>query len=494
MKLTSLIILVFMCLACSDKKTEVVWNTSFYDLGTQSSPRATDLNGDQIKDIIVGAGKDENADTQQGVIAVDGHTGTVLWEVATTGHMYGSPVFYDITQDNIDDIIIGGRHKNLMAIDGQSGDIIWQYEYHYEDEPVLQYARFNFYNGTLIPDQNGNGFKEYLVVNGGNWDALPNTETDRFPGVLLVIDTKSGEILASDVMPDNKESYMSPVAFTSNHSEQIQIIVGTGGETIGGHLYLTDLRALYNRELSTAKILRSETDHGFISPPAVLDLNADGNLDIVSISHNSHITAINGLDHTTLWESSFPQMESSNGLSIGQFTTDAIPDVFTIVNKGIWPSYTSSLQIMIDGKSGELLFQDSIGCFNLTTAVVTDLNRDGIDEVVMSYNDYDCELEFEEGFDSPELMTNTIIAIDFTTGSIIPIDQSGGFRSIFASPWLGDLDGDGYIDLVYCQNYNPRNIYRYAGMRIKRVSTSIKMTKDVLWGEYMGNEGKSIFQ
>jgi len=483
-----------MSCTSSVKNSEVSWNQSFYTIGTQSSPRAIDLNSDGVLDIIVGAGKDELAHTDHGVIAIDGITGNILWEVATEGHIYGSPVFCNITNDLIPDIIIGGRNKNLLAINGSTGDLIWNYEYNYVDDPILQFAQFNFYNGTIIPDQNGNGHDEYITINGGNWDALPNSDTDRYPGVLMVFDTKNGEILAADVMPDGKESYMSPLVLSQSQRNEILIVFGTGGETTGGHLFMADLSALFEKNLSSSKILRSQKDHGFISPPAAVDVTGDGILDVLSTTHDSHLSAINGADYSLLWEYKFQHMESSNGLTIGQFTEDNTPDVFTIMNQGVWPDYKRSKQIMINGKTGELMFEDSIGCFNLTTAVAYDLNYDGIEEVVMSYNDYNCEEEFEEGFDSPKTMSNSIIVVDFITSEINQIDQSPGFRNIFSSPWLGDIDADGYVDVVYCQNYNPRHIFKYAGMRIKRVSTSRKISKDVLWGEYMGKHGKGIFQ
>lgn len=267
----------------------MIWNTSFYSIGTQSSPRASDLNQDGVLDIILGAGSDELAETDHGVIAIDGLTGEVIWDLATAGHMFGSPVFYDISNDNIDDVIIGGRNKNLFAINGNTGEVIWQYDYQFESTPILQHARFNFYNGSLIPDQNGNGTKEYLTVNGGNWDAIPSVTEDRFPGVLMVFDSQTGEILAADTMPGGKESYLSPVVFTLTGNDEPHIIFGTGGETIGGHLYRAALSDLMSRNLKKSTIIRSTEGHGFISPPAIADLNKDGYMDVISISHNSKI-------------------------------------------------------------------------------------------------------------------------------------------------------------------------------------------------------------
>ena len=111
----------------------------------------------------------------------------------------------------------------------------------------------------------------------------------------MVFDSKTGQILAADTMPDGKESYMSPVCFAQPGSDLMQIVFGSGGETISGSLYIVGLADLMANDISGAKVLVSETGHGFIASPVIADISGDGFYDIVTISHASGITAIDGI-------------------------------------------------------------------------------------------------------------------------------------------------------------------------------------------------------
>ena len=72
-----------------------------------SSPHATDLNGDSVLDIVVGTGAEESHSGS--IIAVDGATGSLLWEMETDGEMFASAQFEDLDGDNVDDIALGGE-------------------------------------------------------------------------------------------------------------------------------------------------------------------------------------------------------------------------------------------------------------------------------------------------------------------------------------------------------------------------------------------------
>ncbi len=485
----SLCLLIFCLPGCKQKKNELLWTQSLYQIGSQSSPRATDINGDDILDIIMGAGKGEIDDTDHGVIALDGKTGELLWSQATNAHMVGSPTFVDINQDGTEDVIVGGRERELHALDGKTGNKRWSYEYQYEDDPTLTYARFNFYNSSLVPDQNGDGIQELLIINGGNWKAAPYETEDRFPGVLMLFDPVDGSILAADTMPDGKESYMSPISYALASSPSPYIIFGTGGETVPGNLYLTTLNQLMQGTLEQATIIASETEHGFIAPPSLADINDDGMVDILAISHASTIFAIDGKDQTLIWQQSFPGTESSNSFAMGQFTGDPTPDVLAILSKGVWPNYTKALQIVLDGTDGSIAYQDSMACFGLSSPVVYDLDHDGYDEAILSQNEYDCSLTVEVE-DSIDIQINhSLVYLDLQTNKLGTIDQSEGFKNVYSTPWIGELDQDGYLDIVYPIYFHPGQINRFLGMKIKRISTAIPVKEKVLWGAYMGSQG-----
>ena len=202
----------------------------------------------------------------------------------------GSATLYDINEDGTEDIIIGGRNHQIKALDGKSGALIWAYTYQYDKDPILKNAQFNFYNSILVSDQNQDNFPDLLTINGGNPAAQSAEEEERQAGVLLLIDLKNGAILAADTMPDGKESYMSPIGFQQPTSEEFIIVFGTGGETIGGNLYVTTLANLKQQKLKEATIIASEDLHGFIAPPVLADINEDGHLDIIAISHSATVS------------------------------------------------------------------------------------------------------------------------------------------------------------------------------------------------------------
>ncbi len=487
-----LLALLFILAGCKKKEPQLVWDSNLFKIGSQSSPRTVDLNSDGVLDIVMGAGGNEYQKSSQGILALDGRTGDLLWQQVSTDQVYGSATFYDINGDSIKDVFIGGRSPHFKALNGKSGEVIWEYFYeHHKSDSILQHARFNFNNSVLVPDQNKDGYPELLTVNGGNSKADPNSEVNRFPGVLMLFDIRTGNIIAADTMPDGKESYMSPLCFVQPGQTDHYIIFGTGGETISGKLYQAKLSDLVEQKLSNATVIASEKGHGFIAPPVLADITKDGFLDVVCISHGSSAVAIDGKDHRQIWKQTLKDTESSNSFAVGYFTDDEVPDFFTFVSKGQWPNSTGTLQVMLDGKSGEIQYLDSMGCTGFSSPVVYDLDDDGYEEAIISINDFDCSLGFAGK--SPATVENRLIAIDFKRHSFRVIDQTSGFKNIFSTPWIGDLDGDGYLDIIHCQYYHRGDLLTFLGMRVKRIDLGIEVKKDVVWGAYMGSRGEGIF-
>jgi len=307
----------------------------------------------------------------------------------------------------------------------------------------------------------------------------------------MVFDAKSGSILAADTMPDGQETYMSPIAFTQPGEQDPTIVFGSGGETLEGHLYVAKLSSLMKRSLGDAKIVASETGHGFVATPSVADINGDGVLDIVAISHASTAFAIDGKDYHVIWKLNVPGTECSNSFAVGYFTDDRTPDFFTFVSQGEWPNNTGSLQIMINGATGAIEHRDDIGCTGFSSPVVYDLNNDGRDEAILSVNTFDCSKGFVT--ESIDEITNSVIAINFKTGQQQTIDEAQGFKNIFSTPWIGDMDNNGYLDIVYSRYFSRGGLLVFLGMRTKRVELPIRIREKVRWGEYMGSKRDGVF-
>ncbi len=485
----------FIC-SCSQpaakEKSVLVWNKDLPLIGSLSSPRTADLNNDGVLDIVMGAGKNEYQKTDMGILAFDGRSGDLLWKQEAIDQVFGSATFCDVTGDKVKDILIGGRSPQLKAIDGKSGALIWEYKHEqYASDPVLHYARFNFNNSVLVPDQNNDGIDDLLTINGGNPLAKPYFVIDRFPGVLMLFDSKTGKVIAADTMPDRKEAYMTPLCFSQPGSKELFILFGTGGETIDGKLYLTTISKLKERKLSQAEVIATENGHGFIAPPTLADINKDGYIDIIAISHGSKAVAIDGKSHQTLWTRTFPGTECSNSFAPGYFTNDDVPDFFTFISKGAWPNSAGSVEIMLDGKNGNIAYIDSIGCTGFSSPVIYDLNDDGQDEALISINNFNCSLGYAA--QSPRVIENKLIAIDFSDKQLKTLDVAQGFKNIFSTPWIGDLDNDGYLDIIYCQYFHNYDLVSFLGMRIKRIDTPVKIGKPVVWGAFLGSRGDGIF-
>ena len=487
------LVLLFLLFSCKGgQSSEVLWIRDLPVIGSQSSPRATDLNGDGILDIVIGAGRNEYEKTKSGILAFDGKTGKTLWEQAAVDQVYGTASFLDVNSDGTSDIFIGGRGPHLKALNGRDGSVIWEYEFDKQKNPKLRHARFNFNNCLVVPDQDGDGLNDILTVNGGNSMADPHSKVNRFAGVMMIVNSKTGNIIAADTMPDGGESYMSPIMFRQSNESDYTIVFGTGGETMDGSLYRIALTDVRNERLSNAVKLATEVGHGFIAPASAADIDRDGWPDIVAISHGSKIVAVNGRTNEIMWQRIIPNTESSNSLAVGHFNNDDVPDFFTFVSKGQWPNSTGSVQIMLDGKDGSIAYRDSIGCTGYSSPVVYDLNNDGTEEVIISVNEYDCSIGYAG--ENPKTMKNELIAIDFSNNEKEVLDQMISFKNIFTTPWLGDLDGDGSLDLIGCQYFNQGMLLSFLGMRIKRIDTGVPVKNPVIWGAYMGSDGDGWYK
>jgi hypothetical protein len=345
---------------------------------------------------------------------------------------------------------------------------------------------------VLIPDQNGDKMPDLLVQNGGNPKALPNTEYGRLPGVLMILNSKNGNVISSAVTPDGGESYTPPLYFAQPNGKEY-IVFGTGGETLDGNLYVTSLQDLRKGNIEQSRLLVSEKSHGYIAPPVAADINMDGFFDIVAISHGSKITAIDGKSWEKIWEKVIPNTESSNALSVGYFTDDNIPDFFTFTSKGVWPDSKGSVQVMLNGKTGEIAYENNLGCTGFSSPVIYDINDDGTDDAILSTNEYNCERGFVS--DAKLQIKNKLISIDFANKKVETIDETPNFKNIFSTPWIGDIDGDKYLDVVYCQYYSAGpDLLLFLGMQIKRISSGIKIKKPIVWGGYMNSRGNSVFE
>jgi hypothetical protein len=460
------------------------WDATIKGLGSFSSPRVADLNGDKVDDIVLGVGREEFIPSDSAVIALDGKSGKMLWHVFATDQMFGSAIFQDVDNDNHPDVLISGRSSELIMISGFTGKVIWRFDA--KNKKYTNKRFFNFYNPQWIPDEDGDGLQDILVSNGGDVK-VEAYDPKRDPGYLLIMSAKTGTILYDAIMPDRKETYMSITVSPSFNKKDLDIIFGTGGETLGGHLYIGTLSDVKKGDFSKAIILDSTADRGYIGPAARADITHDGISDILVNAVNGRMIAFDGKSLQKLWEIKRPGTETYSSIAVGYFNDDDTPDLFASYAQGSWPKLDWSTQFMADGKNGKIGFVDSLGFYQNSSGIVVDWDGDGKDEVLLSVNFQEIKNGYQKFF------YNMLAMIDFKSNEVLQIGDTYEGNNISSTPWAGDLDHDGLLDIIYVHGTNLRHTYTFDGLAIHRISTLVPIKKKIKWGAYQGSEYTGLF-
>lgn len=69
--------------------------------------------------------------------------------------------------------------------------------------------------------------------------------------------------------------------------------------------------------------------------------------------------------------------------------------------------------------------------------------------------------------------------------------------NVASTPLLNDLDGDGFLEVVYTHENNPADLLslgRKTGLFLYTLKTDVPVKKPVLWGSYMGSGSNGIFK
>lgn len=489
LSLTSIIILCILVCAC--KKENKNWDITINGVTSASSPQVIDLNGDDIKDIIMGAGAEEWHSTDIGVIAINGANGEMLWKTSARNQIVGSAVFVDINNDQTPDVIIGGRSAELQAINGRNGEKIWQFYSKKGSMSARNDGWFNFFNPQLVADQNNDGLKDILICNGGD-AVVPAGVKNRPPGKLLLLNSKTGKILAEDLMPDGQETYFSPVCLDSTNNPTI--VFGSGGETQPGHLYKCKLSDLKKKNLKNSLVLDSTSKKGYIAPPILADITHDGFFDIIINTAEGNTKLIDGTSNNVVWSVKCDSAEVFSQPAIGYFTgSDQTLDVFVNFAIGVYPLYNLTEQWLINGKTGIVEKKYQGRRFTYSSPLSIDLNQDGVDEVIMN----SVKDSIINGREKPYY---ELSRFDFRNNKVDFIANRHNGACFASTPWLGDLDNDLGLDIIY--SGSPAIISEFPGnttfqkptldLFVHRVRLPTIPSKTVRWGNYMGAESKSI--
>ena len=364
------------------------WHTMNLDVSSETTPFVIDVNNDGIDDIIYAYShftKDlsmyyctSNAyyekacleDTGYPVcgatlVAVNGLNGELIWLRNFTRPVFGIRCVMDVDEDGETDCFVIGRYHQWDTVNKATGETIW------EADTTIGYAGYNFYYPLPLEDIDGDGVVDILNIHGGDQSYGPD-ETNRSPALIVILSGKTGKKLIDPiVVPDGRESYMSPVNYT--FADKDVILFGTGGETINGSLwaitvdsikeFVKSKRVTFNHIIEYDGCRSEFMDHrdrfrpkydrtiyqldkqgrrpsadcpslgqhhlpiinkyklclyelynsgskGMIIPPVIIDMNNDNVQDLIIQSFSGHVLCLNGVDGEVLWHRYIPNSES----------------------------------------------------------------------------------------------------------------------------------------------------------------------------------------
>lgn len=87
-----------------------------------------------------------------------------------------------------------------------------------------------------------------------------------------------------------------------------------------------------------------------------------------------------------------------------------------------------------------------------------------------------------------------LLIFDFHNKATLDFGLSDNAINYASTPWLGDLDNNGFLDIVHCSMAD--SSYRTAaeGLKINRLATNVQLTSMPEWGAYMGSNYDGIFK
>jgi hypothetical protein len=213
----------------------------------------------------------------------------------------------------------------------------------------------NTYTPTVIEDLDADGTPDLLVSEGG--DQFKTPKEARPAGSVLTVSGATGRVLAQLHLPAGEETYVPPVVVGDGGDRQV--VIGTGGESHAGGLYLLPFDAVRRGHWEgVIELARSSGEFGWIGMAAVAQTGSE--TVVVANDMGGWVGAF-GLDGEQRWS-----LQLRAGDQVPRFKAASAEKVVAPVREA------EQAGLAVDGPS------------SYTGPVAADLDCDGTDEVLAS--------------------------------------------------------------------------------------------------------------
>ena len=499
------------------------WDQYVHQIGV-GSPRLTDITNDGVQDIIIGTGFEWSESGDSAMVAINGSTGELIWRTTVPESAYGTPVLIDINDDGILDVTASGRFADMYMLSGKTGERLWKLS---EQNPNVMLLPCNFNSPTPIGDLDNDGINDFVVIQGGlannsthikiynnasnkllldvynddnirqmldtvltettdenisfricNWEDCEVKNIDRNilkyytfetvmskifldqegpGGRVYAISSASGKILTMFPVPENRESWSTPIYVLLNGEPRI--IYGSGGERKSGFIQ--------SQSIKTGKVnwLIPVENKGAISSPLLIYEN---NMPVViTNTMGGNLLKIDAMTGKIIWKKSVgTEYETYSSVAMIQAEGKDYLDIVSIFSWGVWPKYDSATMFIFDGQSGEVIFRKKIGfCNGASSPIIADIDGDALDDIIM----LTCTDR------QPRLLVLNNKKKEIFDKAL----ASGGY----STPIVNDIDNDGHLDIIV-----PRFHY------ISRFVTDQKgqTKRNLTWNQYRGKHWTGV--
>jgi hypothetical protein len=149
--------------------------------------------------------------------------------------------------------------------------------------------------------------------------------------------------------------------------------------------------------------------------------------------------------------------------------------------RGMFPDYTSAERVLLSGRDGSVLWREEAGDFAMAGDVAVDLDGDGLDEVIFNANTLRDRITGRPA-------DQQLYLLDTARRRARPWGMPlGAFAA--GSPWVGDLDADGCLDLMLPRHASASGIND--GL-VTRFRVAAPVPAAIRWGGYFGTRFDSV--